>query len=51
MRRTTRRSSTEARAALAKLDGVEGSVVLGWAGEEFANFGEEVDLLVVGSRG
>jgi nucleotide-binding universal stress UspA family protein len=41
----------EARAALAKLDGVEGKVVLGWAGEELASFGEEVDLLVVGSRG
>jgi nucleotide-binding universal stress UspA family protein len=41
----------QARAALAKLEGVEGEVVLGWAGEELASFGERVDLLVVGSRG
>jgi len=41
----------DARAALAKLEGVEGKVVLGWAGEELASFGEQLDLLVVGSRG
>jgi nucleotide-binding universal stress UspA family protein len=40
----------DARAALAKLDGVEGQVVLGSAGEELASFGEHVDLLIVGSR-
>jgi nucleotide-binding universal stress UspA family protein len=41
----------QARAALAKLEGVNGTVVLGWAGEELTSFGEHVDLLVVGSRG
>ena len=41
----------DARAALAKLEGVEGKVVLGSAGEELASFGEQLDLLVVGSRG
>jgi nucleotide-binding universal stress UspA family protein len=40
----------DARAALDKLEGVEGQVVLGWAGEELASFGEHVDLLIVGSR-
>jgi nucleotide-binding universal stress UspA family protein len=40
----------DARAALAKLEGVEGQVVMGWAGEELASFGEHVDLLIVGSR-
>jgi nucleotide-binding universal stress UspA family protein len=33
------------------LDGVDGDVVVGLAGEELAEFGERVDLLVVGSRG
>jgi nucleotide-binding universal stress UspA family protein len=41
----------EAREQLAALDGVEGKVVIGLAGEELAAFGEQVDLLVVGSRG
>ena len=29
---------------------VEGSVVYGWAGDELASFGRDVDLLIVGSR-
>jgi len=41
----------QAKAALGALEGVEGEVVLGVAGEELALFGERVDLLVVGSRG
>jgi nucleotide-binding universal stress UspA family protein len=41
----------EAKADLAALDGVEGEVALGLAGEELATFGAGVDLLVVGSRG
>jgi nucleotide-binding universal stress UspA family protein len=40
-----------ARARLAALEGVEGRVVYGLAGEELAAFGQDVDLLVVGSRG
>jgi nucleotide-binding universal stress UspA family protein len=40
-----------ARAELAELDGVEGEVVVGVAGEELAAFGGRVDLLIVGSRG
>ncbi len=39
-----------AREAVAALDGVEGEVAVGLAGEELAAFGA-VDLLVVGSRG
>jgi len=42
---------TEANARLSKLPGVTGRAVYGLAGEELAAFGEEVDLLVVGSRG
>jgi nucleotide-binding universal stress UspA family protein len=34
-----------------ELRGVEGRAVYGLAGEELARFGQEVDLLVVGSRG
>ncbi len=33
------------------LEGVDGRAVLGLTGEELAAFGDEVDLLVVGSRG
>jgi nucleotide-binding universal stress UspA family protein len=40
-----------ARARQATLEGVEGRVVYGLAGEELAAFGQDVDLLVVGSRG
>ncbi|HTU79910.1 MAG TPA: universal stress protein [Solirubrobacteraceae bacterium] len=42
---------TEANERLAKLPGVQGRAVYGLAGEELAAFGQEVDLLVVGSRG
>jgi nucleotide-binding universal stress UspA family protein len=42
---------TEARARMGELEGAEGRVVYGLPGEELAAFGEEVDLLVVGSRG
>ena len=35
----------------AELPGVEGHAAYGLAGEELARFGDEVDLLVVGSRG
>jgi nucleotide-binding universal stress UspA family protein len=41
----------EANKRLGALPGVEGRAVYGLAGEELAAFGEEVDLLVVGSRG
>jgi len=41
----------EASARMGKLDGVDGRAVYGLAGEELASFGEDVDLLVVGSRG
>ena len=41
----------EASARMRKLPGVEGSAVYGLAGEELAAFGEQLDLLVVGSRG
>ena len=40
----------EARTEVAALDGVDGDVVLGVAGEELAAFGSHVDLLVVGGR-
>jgi nucleotide-binding universal stress UspA family protein len=40
----------EAEARMAELPGVEGRAVYGLPGEELAAFGEEVDLLVVGSR-
>jgi len=36
---------------LAELDGVDGRVVCGIAGEELASFSRDVDLLIVGSRG
>lgn len=41
----------EADERLAKLDGVDGRAVYGLSGEELAAFGDEVQLLVVGSRG
>jgi nucleotide-binding universal stress UspA family protein len=40
----------EGNARLAALEGVSGRAVYGLAGEELAEFGDEVDLLVVGSR-
>ena len=40
-----------ARAGLSELEGVEGRAVRGLPGEELAAFGDEVDILVVGSRG
>jgi nucleotide-binding universal stress UspA family protein len=40
-----------ARRDLDALDGVEGDLAVGLAGEELAAFGARVDLLVVGSRG
>jgi nucleotide-binding universal stress UspA family protein len=36
---------------MSQLPGVEGRAVYGLAGEELAAFGEDVDILVVGSRG
>jgi nucleotide-binding universal stress UspA family protein len=42
---------SEAGARMSKLEGVQGRAVYGLAGEELAAFGDEVDLLVVGSRG
>ena len=36
---------------LEQLPGVEGHAVYGLAGEELARFGDEVDILIVGSRG
>ena len=41
----------EADDRMAELPGVEGRAVYGLAGEELAAFGDELDLLVVGSRG
>ncbi|HSZ13710.1 MAG TPA: universal stress protein [Solirubrobacteraceae bacterium] len=41
----------QARSRMAELADVEGSAVYGLAGEELAKLGEDVDLLVVGSRG
>jgi nucleotide-binding universal stress UspA family protein len=41
----------EAKRDLAALDGVEGEVASGLAGEELALFSDRVDVLVVGSRG
>jgi nucleotide-binding universal stress UspA family protein len=42
---------SDAQTRLNALEGVEGSAVLGLAGEELTAFGARVDLLVVGSRG
>ncbi len=44
------RMLTEANARLAKMEGVEGRAKYGLAGEELAAFGDDVQLLVVGSR-
>jgi nucleotide-binding universal stress UspA family protein len=41
---------TEANARMAKLEDVRARAVYGLPGEELAQFGDEVDLLVVGSR-
>jgi len=41
----------EANARLGKLTDIEGRAAYGLAGEELAAFGDEVDLLIVGSRG
>lgn len=41
----------EASSALERLPGVQGRAVYGLAGEELAAFAEQVDLLVLGSRG
>jgi nucleotide-binding universal stress UspA family protein len=41
----------EATERVGKLDGVEGHAVYGLAGEELAAFGDQLDILVVGSRG
>jgi nucleotide-binding universal stress UspA family protein len=42
---------SEANERLGALEGVAGRAVYGLAGEELAAFGDEVQLLVVGSRG
>ncbi len=42
---------TEANQRIASIEGVEGRAVYGLAGEELAAFGDELQLLVVGSRG
>jgi nucleotide-binding universal stress UspA family protein len=42
---------TEANARMSRLPDIDGRAVYGLAGEELAAFGEDVDLLVVGSRG
>jgi nucleotide-binding universal stress UspA family protein len=41
----------EASARMSELPGVEGRAVYGLAGEELAAFGEQLDVLIVGSRG
>jgi nucleotide-binding universal stress UspA family protein len=41
----------EARTSMGKLPGVEGRAVYGLTGEELATFGDQVDILVTGSRG
>src|SRR5665213_2855223 len=41
----------EANGRMKELPGVEGHAVYGLAGEELAAFGDQVDILVVGSRG
>jgi len=41
----------EANEQMHELAGVQGTAVYGLAGEELARFGDEVDVLVVGSRG
>jgi nucleotide-binding universal stress UspA family protein len=41
----------EATSRMSKLPGVEGRAVYGLTGEELAAFGDEVDILLIGSRG
>jgi nucleotide-binding universal stress UspA family protein len=41
----------EAKSRMKELSGVEGRAAYGLTGEELAAFGDEVDILVVGSRG
>ncbi len=41
----------EARTRMQELPGVDGRAVYGLPGEELAAFSDEVDILVVGSRG
>ena len=41
----------EATARMKELPGVDGRAVAGLAGEELAEFGDQVDILIVGSRG
>lgn len=41
----------EANEEMKALEGVEGRAVFGLVGEELAAFGDELDLLIVGSRG
>jgi nucleotide-binding universal stress UspA family protein len=41
----------EAKERMGALPGVDGRAVYGFAGEELAAFGDELDILVVGSRG
>jgi len=50
-RGATRRLQGQARDRLRSLDGVEGRVAVGEAAVELLAFGDEVDLLIVGSRG
>ena len=42
---------SEANERMAQIEGVDGRAVYGLAGEELAAIGDEVQLLVVGSRG
>jgi nucleotide-binding universal stress UspA family protein len=42
---------SEASSRMSELSGVEGRAVYGITGEELAVFGDEVDILIVGSRG
>jgi nucleotide-binding universal stress UspA family protein len=48
---TPEKALAEAKDDLAALDGVDGELASGLAGEELAAFGAHVDLLIVGSRG
>jgi nucleotide-binding universal stress UspA family protein len=50
-RETQEREVEAARAELTALEGVEGEVRVGVAGEELEAFAADVDLLVIGSRG
>src|ERR1039457_3515821 len=48
---TPEKALAEAKDDLAALDGVDGELASGLAGEELAAFGAHLDLLIVGSRG